>query len=63
MRFLPHILEGTKMRKILVLSLFAATPAFAHPANGGLHVPHADFMAALAIGVVTLAVVNYLRRR
>lgn len=44
------------MKKLITLAILAASPAAAHPASGGFHMPHAEVLAfavlALAAGLI-----------
>ncbi len=50
------------MRILIALATLTATPAFAHPAAGAIHVPHVAYLIAVAVGVVSLAAYNTVKR-
>ncbi len=50
------------MRILIALATLTATPAFAHSAAGGVHVPHLAYLVAVGAGVFALAAYNAIKR-
>ncbi len=48
------------MKKLIAFATLAATPAFAHPATGGFHMPHPE---VLAVAVLAACVALIAARR
>ncbi len=40
------------MKKLIAFATLAATPAFAHPATEGFHMPHPEVLAVAVLAVV-----------
>ena len=48
------------MKKLITFATLAATPAFAHPASSGFHMPHTEVLALAVLAAV--AGLIYARR-
>lgn len=44
------------MKNILILATLTATPTFAHTAGSDVHLPHAAYLAVVALGAVAYAI-------
>lgn len=50
------------MRILLTLAALTATPAMAHGAADGVHIPHGAYLLAVVVGVVAFAAYKFTKR-